>query len=486
MRLTRIIPKSIRRSLRFSPMINHWLEWRNRDKDSRNRNAYLQRHRKVERLFADLELSPPRRCAAKHIVFVVIDCLRSDHMSLYGYPRRTTPSLDRIAENGAVFTDAVSPSSWTYPSVASMVSGLYPHHHGGMHVEEPRNFEEGMMPQCIREEVLFLQEMLSCFGFHTYLHSTIDPAEYALSGSFQETSVSPFSRAENLLWNYGRWLNDHSSVSTFAYLQLGDLHEPVYAPEPFRSHFGAIPAIPKLERWDYTKDVNPGATGFERYQKYRVQLYDSSLLYVDACLQQLFEQLENLSLLDEMLIVVTADHGEEMWDHLLVERGEFFDPRPAYGIGHGHHLWQELVAVPLIVIGPEIPARESHRRVSLVDLTPTVLQYYDVSGWEAIGLDGKDAFADLDGRVILSEATAFGYEKKAIYKGNHKLYFSKGDDVCWVFDLAEDEEERQPLHRPELVESLMQHLPQAAGNSGREMTADSEIIQRLRALGYVE
>lgn len=94
-----------------------------------NVRAFRRRSGVAGRIIAESGLSKPRGAAAKHILFIVIDCLRRDHLSLYGYHRETTPFLKSVATGNSVFQNAVSPSSWTYSSVASMLTGLYPHSH---------------------------------------------------------------------------------------------------------------------------------------------------------------------------------------------------------------------------------------------------------------------------------------------------------------------------------------------------------------------
>lgn len=478
MRFTSILPRRMRR-------------WVLNRKISRNlEQSYRQRRQVAEQLIADFKLQQLDRSSVRHVLFVVIDSLRRDHISFNGYHRETTPFLDSLAEKAAVFRDAICTAPWTYPSVSSIHTSLYPHNHGGVYLEDPRDLHKGMMPQKVREDVLFLPEILSHCDFSTYLGSTLAPVESSLPGRMQSVSADHRRNAEYVLRNYIRWLDaSHKDNSTFAHLHLGDIHGPLRVPDPYRSAFGTIPDIPRIDRFDYyQEDVMPGDPAFEHYRENRIKFYDAALLYVDSQLKKCFQQLEAMKLMDKTLVVLTADHGQEFWDHMQLEKEHFYDPRPKYGIAHGHHLWQEIVGVPLLVLGPEMRAQNVYQRVSLVDVMPTVLESCGIRGWEAMDLDGQGLFDKTDGRVIFSEDIVYGYEKKAVFEGRHKLYHSKGDGVSWIFDLVDDPHEESPLDLPEVADRLIRCIPETVrGTEDEERIAvDEETKKQLRDLGYID
>lgn len=478
MQLSGIVPRRMRR----------WI--RNRQTGKHLEQAYRHRREVAEQLIADFELQNSNSDAVRHVLLIVIDSLRRDHMSFNGYSRKTTPFLDSFAENAAVFRDAVCSAPWTYPSVASIHTGLYPHNHGGVYVEDPRGLHKGMMPQKVRDNILFLPEILSQFGFLTYLGSVFAPVEASLGGRFQNVSADHRKNAAYVLRNYIRWLDvNHQGNRTFAHIHLGDVHGPLKVPDPYRSAFGTIPDIPLIDMFDYYgEDVMPGEPAFEHYRENRIKFYDAAVLYVDAQIQRCFQQLQAMKLLDKTLVVITADHGEELWDHMQIEKKYFFSPRAMYGVGHGHHVWQEVVAVPLLVSGPEISSQDISQRVSLVDVMPTILGACGIREWEAMDLDGEDLFARTNGRVIFSEDIVFGYEKKAVFEGRYKLYHSKGDGVSWIFDLEDDPYEESPLNLPEVADRLIRCIPETVrGTKDEERIAvDEETKKQLRDLGYID
>lgn len=476
MRWKHIVPQRIRRIIRDRLILIS------------NRRTYLRHKRRADLLITKAGLKfQPSESTSKHILFIVIDCLRKDHLSLYGYERKTTPFLDHFAEESLVFRDAIAASSWTYPSVSSILSGLYPHHHGGKHHQDLRHLGKGEAPGKLNDDVLLLPQILRHCGFSTYFCTNIVPAAFPLIGNFQTIiSSPPTGKTSKLIEHYLRWQKSQEGPS-FAYIQIGDIHVPVHAPEPYRSEFGKIQNIPKLTDWDYLKNAVAGEPNFERYRENRIKLYDAAIRYTDAQVKLIIDELDSMGILDQMLTIVTSDHGEQLWDHYDLEKKHFYDPRPAHGGGHGSHLWQEIIAVPLIIRGPGIAAGKVEHRVSLVDIMPMVLESAGVKGWKNINLDGVNLFDEKDPqRVILSEDGCFGYYKAAVLDGRYKLYTSKGDNVQWVFDLESDPKEQHYLKLPEVEKKLIRFLPDLKQEKRETVDMNKEVRRQLRELGYID
>lgn len=453
------------------------------------RNYELRRKRplRANSLIKTLGLTyDSSKSSVQHVLILVIDCLRQDHLSPFGYQRKVSPFLDSLASRAAVFADAVSASSWTYPSVASILSGKYPHNHGGIYTENMRNLDEEMLPRQISDNVLILPEILARFGFKNYFASAIEPAKLPIYGRFREISICHLCSAERIMDEYLSWLRGSRIEKTFSYVQIGDLHEPIQIPAAYLSVFGTIPDIPHVKDWHYVEGASSGDADFERYRRNRIKLYDCAIRYVDDQIKQLFSSLEDRHLLNSVLIILTADHGEEMWDHLEMERQHFYDPRPAYGVGHGHHLFQEVVKVPLFLYGRGISPGFIKHRVSTVDIVPTLFDVLGIRNYGKLNLDGINLFHNVENRVILSEDVSFGYEKKAVFLNQYKLYFSKGDKVSWLFDLEKDPGENSPLDNPEVKRKLLRYLPMKEKQGSERIQIDKDTRDRLRDLGYID
>lgn len=423
------------------------------------------------------------------ILFVAIDCLRRSNCSLYGYERKTTPFMEKLAETSAVFTRAVSTAPWTYPSVISMHTGLYPHSHGGAFSEDMRSFHDGMSPQRVSERLLGLPEIMRECGYRTVLLPGVPMAESALYLWFSKICCADSKpTAEDYVRLFERELSRSSGAPLFIHIQFSDLHQPVHVPEHKRNVFGRIVDLPGLENWGKYADVRDlGSDGFQRFKENRIKLYDASLSYVDEELEKLFQCLEDAGIADASLIIITADHGEAFWEHAEMEREFFFNPRNEFGIGHGHSLFSELIDVPLIIRCPgAIPNGTFSNRVSLVDLTPTVLK---LSGVDlSIDLQGLDLFEEaLNDRIIVIEDVHQGYDKKAVIKGEYKLIVSESDRIELLFDLKNDPLERNNIAsaKPKLTAKLKEYIPFSTLKGKEKVIIDKEFAKRMRDLGYM-
>ena len=363
----------------------------------------------------------------RKVILVLVDTLRRDRVGVFGSGRELTPCMDRLAREGFIFTRAVAPSSWTKPSVASLFTGLYPSRHGA--VGGPR-FLTGL--QVLDERFATLAERFEAAGFRTAAFVTnphVDP-RYGFDQGFGRF-VQPAGRAGDILEKGLDWIRREGRKGPFfLYLHLFDPHMPYAPPEPFRSRFlkgrpdkGAFfarqgspmgiqffcdryarhlregggapfrldPFYEELEKSFPDLDVDVlrekvflDFRGLDdprllRRSAYLRSLYDGEVAYTDACLASFVEALEKEDLLEDTLLVVTADHGEAFLEHGLW--------------GHGMDVYAEEVDIPLLFHGPGTagPLRGSwDGPVSLVDLLPTLL--------EAAGLPAPDG---LDGVSLL-------------------------------------------------------------------------------------
>jgi arylsulfatase A-like enzyme len=427
-----------------------------------------------------------------HVILIVVDVLRPDHMQVYGYRRNTTPFLSKMATESAVFERTIATSPWTYPSVASMLTGLYPHEHGGVFTEDPRcqMFSEGRFPRAVRADILSLPEMLAARGLATLFISSNPLAELAVSGWFQH-QVTFDAPAEKHLEQVIAFIGAHESEGSFTYCHLNDLHQPVRPPKPYRDIFGRIPDIKDIATWSHAGKEDFNEPDFKAYRAARIQLYDSAIRYVDDQVKKLLERLSDSNVLDRTLLVITADHGEEFWDHWEMEKELFFHPKNWHGVDHAHNLFQELIHVPLMIRGPGIEAGRIKSNCSLVDLTPTVTRLCGVETSQHF--TGRDLFEPQHERAILSEEIGYGYEKKAVLHKGWKLINSEGDGVELLFDLSRDPREKQNFSSkyPDKLRELRRTLESCLqGKRGSEPlqdeAVDDRMIRRLRELGYIE
>ncbi len=299
---------------------------------------------------------------ARHVLFIVIDALRADHLGCYGYERNTSPFIDSLAREGYVFNRAMSMSTFTCESVSAMFSGQLPSCN-------PRGQGWLATPNPDRPT---LAEVFAGAGYMTGLF-TDTPAlkDTAFDRGFAET--------ERVATEYGKsglggavseraleFLKAHRDTKTFNYIHYFDPHMPHNPPKerylqfasevfpnPVETYVELRMKLPDL----LTAGFGPGEARFEDL----VTRYDAEIADVDGAIERLFAGMKELGILEDTLVVITADHGEEFLDHGYVE--------------HAWQLYRESVHVPLIFWAPAWfkPARVENV-VSQINLMPTLLR----------------------------------------------------------------------------------------------------------------
>ncbi len=411
------------------------------------------------------------------VLMIVLDCFRYRNTILAGYARETTPFL----ESFKVKCKAISAAPWTPPSVASMLSGLYPNGHGVDIPAEVKCVEE-TPPKNMRRDVVTLPEILLYLGYDLYFGIGVEFAECFMRGRvFPHTYYFCWedAKGEYLLRDFRNWLGKRAERPFFAYLHLTDLHEPLsIPPEEFRHFFGRVDRVRMIAKgFAFRKPESQKGKAFEHYKKNRILLYDNVLRYLDHLIEDLVSFLEKMGLLDSTLIVVTGDHGEEFWEHAELESKYFYDPRGWCGVGHGHNVFNEIIEVPLYMEGAPLKGKKAKDTVSTVDLMPTLLDLLDVE--VELTYDGENIFESEGRRVFLSEATSYGYEKKALIAGRYKFLWSGGDGVRWVFDLRRDPLEQKPIVDEELADVFCKALRNLSSRGEKRRIA--KILGRLKA-----
>lgn len=459
---------------------------RNRRFEKEHRKKYKVRFQKVSELIKGLDLkmdSSRNKTNPIHILIFVTDGLRKNNLSVYGYNRETTPNIDKFSNKSRVYHNLFSAAPWSYPSIPSMFTGLYPTKHGAHHKELLRNFNTQTFPPPIKEEILTIAEILNSVGFKTYTGTDNIISNLPLKGRFQFTDVH-FSNqiAENINRNYLRWLDRNKEFNTFSYLHVNDLHEPIVIPKNFRSSFGKIGNINNIDRWDWDGGLNYDNPEFEEYKSEKLKLYDSSIKYVDHSLIPIFDF---FSKIDNKLIFITADHGEEFWEHGPMEKEHFYDPRDIYGVAHGHSLFNEVIQVPMIIQGLRLDNKIDTNLRSHCDIFPTIIEHLNIT-MNNLDLDGKSMYEDISNRIVLSEACSFGFEKKAVIDGHYKLIASEGDKKYLLFDLENDEYEQKILKDRNIINRLKRHILRTDDDTGATAVLDERIKDELKKLGYLK
>ena len=382
------------------------------------------------------------------VLVYLVDTLRPDHLSVYGYPRATSPYLNVFAADAVVFENAYAPTSWTKPSTASLLTGLEPAHHGvtrSAHVVAP--------------ESRMLAERLAEVGYQTAAFSAnpwILP-EWGFAQGFDHfQSLGPMPGADVMVDAVLAQLAARTGAPFFYYVHAIDPHGP-YRPPAHRKvpwlRTGTVAANPR--------DLGPDTP--RALLEDTVSAYDAEIAFGDEHFGRLLRKLMEAGLYERALIVFTSDHGEQFVEHGLG--------------GHGRTLFQEVVRVPLLVKFPG--NRHGGRRVadtvSLIDVVPTVLA--------AVGqpiderLDGIDLLAALDGADpvdpgrelffdldLLHGAGTRNRARGMLADGMKYLAMEVPAERRLLFDLGRDPGEQHDLskQRPVLVARLAETLARHA------------------------
>jgi arylsulfatase A-like enzyme len=435
-------------------------------------------------------------------VVVCLDTLRADHVGAYGYGRPTTPNLDALAAGGTRFDAAWSSSNWTVPAVGSLFTGRDPRSHGAT-LGPGERLHLGVAPESpfgLRPALPTLAEILRRNGFATALFSG-NPYLYGRFRDGFDLAVVERADGRAHLDRLRPWIEEHRAGRFYVHWQVMDLHQPIDPPEPFARRFApaAPPDYPTEAHvnWGFGSIASEQRPGFPEYRELKVALYDGALAHVDQLLGELRATLRAAGVEDQTLIVVTADHGEEFWDHWREGLEQGVDPRGIWGIGHGHSFFEELLRVPLVIAGPSVPeGRTVECPVSITSLFATVVERVGVAG-PAVPVDAESLEPHLrpDHRTcapqaLFAEAPAYGPDGTAVRYGRWKLVRRLGLPTV-LYDLAADPAERADVAaaNPRAVAALERLLERraAAPQDGPPAPEppDEALRSDLRALGYL-
>ncbi len=283
----------------------------------------------------------------KNVLVIVVDTLRSDHLSAYGYSRPTSPNIDQIAREGTLFENAFAPSSWTFPSHASLLTGRYPHEHGaetGLRALDARFPTIGEVFEAhgrrtggfSANRAFFTRRLGLARGFVHFediFNSVIDAGTRTFYGRFfvqhglrrmgYEDDPGR-KRASDVTEATLKWIDSDRDKPFFAFLNFFDTHDPYLPPEPFRSRFSK-PGYRGGVINEFVGRSSPRLSA-EQLQG-EIDAYDGAITYVDDSIGKLLAALKAQDLLKDTLVVVTSDHGESFGEHgLFLHRNALYRP----------------------------------------------------------------------------------------------------------------------------------------------------------------
>jgi len=365
-----------------------------------------------------------------NIILITIDTLRADHLGCYGYKQKTSPNIDRLASGGLLFRNAFATAPITLPSHASILTGMYPAHHG---------FHDNAFFQT--PSIWHLPEALKNGGYKTAAFVSGAPllSKYGLNhgfdlyqDQFDGTERKAAATADLAL----KWIAK-TSHPYFVWIHFFDPHAEYDPPQEFASRF-------------------PG------------QPYDGEIAYVDLQIGKLIKGVDQ-----NVFWIITADHGESLGEH-----GEST---------HGVFLYNATLHVPLILSGPTISKTERSDAVSLCDIAPSIMAFANLR--IPPKLDGVSLLNQSAGRTLMAEsqyaARNFGFAELYASIHNDQKYISAPQPE--LYDLKNDFSETKNLIQKVDVAAFQKSVKDYQTNSlpSREIKLSSEDQEKLRSLGYV-
>ena len=488
-----------------------------------------------------------------NILLITMDTTRADHLSCYGYERLTTPHVDRLSREAVLYKNAYSTDSWTLPSHASIFTGKYPSKHGAhfnpdflsidpnlykTEREKSLHMEEDIPGSIFKlsEENLTLTEILSEKGYRTagIIGGNFCSSIFGLSQGFDfynETffnvskdvkffliyqALSFFFSFEDFFAQYGyiqkriasqlndaafKWLEKNHDQPFFLFINYFDAHRPYIPPPAYNGYFGETDKSilmqdnPRGDISYITAETNLVVSVVKgshqlipEEKECVVSRYDGEIRYLDHCLGLLLEKLKALRVYDNTLIIITADHGEAFGEHEQMY--------------HGVTLYEEVLHVPLMIKYPSTSPRKGvvEKRVSLVDLLPTVLSFLNYPIPPEI--DGE-ILENSDHPIIAENYSSlwnymvwgkrFHRDLRAIYQGKEKYIWSS-NSLNELYDLKRDSREEENIvgkfpHKAEIMQrTLDQWLAsfEPPKTEGEKVKINKSTEEALRALGYVK
>lgn len=431
-------------------------------------------------------------------ILILIDTLRADHLSSYGYERQTSPNIDRMAKEGVLFWNAVAPAPWTKPSTASLLTSLYPSVHGAQYGQSILPDSVATLAEVVKSAgyttagFVANPQVKAIFnfnqGFDFYDDSIVEDKIYynILRSRDLEKKIIRSLFKVKLNWTDNNnaeminrkvipWLKHNKDANFFLYLHYIDPHEPYSPPGPFNTKYS-----------DSKMNEN------ER----NIALYDGEIAYTDKHIGEISQTLEELNISNKTLVILISDHGEEFYEH--------------GGTGHGQSLYEELIRVPIIMKYPSfLPADNIETdRVGIIDIMPTILEILDVSsdnhmeGVSLLSLINKNGPVDRND-YIFGETYLGRFTGKAVSYKNWKYIYTEsselrdisklGPEELYNLDIDPNELNNIINQKPEIVQTLRtklsfynQYVKEKAVSSPEKANIDEKTKEQLKALGYVD
>jgi arylsulfatase A-like enzyme len=439
----------------------------------------------------------------KHVILIVVDTLRRDALSCYGTGVVPTPNMDALAADWILFSRAISAGPWTIPAMASIFTGLSPFAHLATKTRDSLSDSAltlaemiqraGYLTCAVGSNVVLSESRGLSQGFLNYNWYPKPSDDASLGKLLLRVAFPSFYRSQlstaEITGEAIKWVRANKQNDFFLWIHYFDPHHPYSPPREFMPAY--VPPRSMGIEFTRRRDLQSGTLLLSDEERRWVRdLYLGEVRYVDASIGRLLAALKSIGIYDDSLIILTSDHGEEFWEH---DRAE-----------HGHTLYDELLAVPLVIRLPRSEFRgRVDTRISTQSVAASVLDLCDIpcdpESIEAQSLCPlwRSRTEDYDPGQIVSSGVMYYEDKEAVYFDNWKYIRSRATGREELYDLETDAHERFSVLNQEtetatrarqLLEEhyrTAQRINNAYGIKERTVEYDQETLKRLKALGYM-
>jgi arylsulfatase A-like enzyme len=442
-----------------------------------------------------------------NVVLISVDTLRPDHLGCYGYERDTSPHIDQLAEEGVLFENMISSTSWTLPAHAAMFTGLADSVHGALDTDTKLADDRTTLAERLRAAGYATAGFFSgptlypAFGlgqgFDTYADCTSYPElsaqsagtpGIAIGGPLQKASMADVT-SPRIHAGVQSWLKQNPKRPFFLFVHMWDPHFDFIPPPPYDRKFDPDYDGPVTGQ-DFIFDEAINAQMPARDLAHVIALYDGEVAWTDEHIGKILADLDAQGLRDSTIVMLLSDHGTEFFEH--------------DGKGHRQTLFDEVIRVPLIVRHPgRVPAGlRVTEQVRMIDVVPTLLALVgmpppaDVMGQSLVPLlSGEKLQQDT---LAISELFSLGRAFRSFRRGDRKLIRHERTKGAVIYNLRSDPGEQRPL---EDANNLLVQAALRDARRGDKWLADfrgalpispaapalpDKVRRRLESLGYVE
>lgn len=400
---------------------------------------------------------PPTANTTPNIILITIDSLRADHVSCLGYDRNTTPNFDAFAQNNILFTNAFATSGWMLPTHASIFTSLYPKDHNTAHISHTLGDQHHTLAEILHENGYYCAGFCCnprisrnygfAQGFDIFDDYTVSLILEGLMLDEQDNFDINVCRTNGLINDTAiSWLQNNTQQPFFLFVHYYDNHWDYLPPEPYNQMYDP----------DYTGEITGKLIAREPLFSnppsnedidHIIALYDGEVRLTDEDLGDMLRYLEEASLMDNSIIIILSDHGEQFYEH-----------------GHtSHHgVYDELIHIPLAMSIPNrsLESQTINGLVSQVDILPTILDYLSINPpTNCAGTSMRPLIENHTNTIndyIFAEYTGGGDSDAWIIRTLQYKCYEMADSPPHAFDMLHDHWEQDQIPLPDFNEQLTQ------------------------------